>query len=88
MMAADCEKRRHLWQATSCMDGRAIYAQKRHLSEKGHLCRAPSTAVIPGRREAASPESINTDPSDPITTQEYGFRAPAFGRPRNDGCGF
>jgi FAD/FMN-containing dehydrogenase/Fe-S oxidoreductase len=33
--------------------------------------------VIPGRREAASPESMTTSP-------EYGFRAPPFGRSRND----
>ncbi len=40
--------------------------------------------VVPERREAASPEPINTNFSDRIATQEYGFRAPAFGRPRND----
>jgi hypothetical protein len=33
--------------------------------------------VIPGRREAASPESITT-------TWEYGFRACAYGASRND----
>jgi len=33
--------------------------------------------VIPGRREAASPESIFTD-------RGYGFRAHAFGVSRND----
>src|SRR5262249_50846894 len=33
--------------------------------------------VIPGRRAAANPESITT-------AGDYGFRAPAFGRPRND----
>ena len=35
------------------------------------------SVVIPGRREAASPESITT-------AREYGFRARAFGAPRND----
>ncbi len=40
--------------------------------------------VVPGRREAASPEPITTNLSDKIATQAYGFRAPAFGRPRND----
>jgi hypothetical protein len=34
-------------------------------------------AVIPGRREAASPESIST-------TRGCGFRAPRCARPRND----
>ena len=34
-------------------------------------------AVIPGRRETASPESI-------FTVSGYGFRAPRFARPRND----
>ena len=34
-------------------------------------------SVIPGRREAASPESIT-----PIC--DYGFRARAFGASRND----
>jgi hypothetical protein len=52
-----------------------------------HLCAATSRAVIPGRRAAASPESITTVLADQITTREYGFRAPAFGRPRNDGRG-
>jgi hypothetical protein len=33
-------------------------------------------SVIPGRREAANPESIG--PSEP-----FGFRARAFGAPRN-----
>jgi hypothetical protein len=36
--------------------------------------------VIPGRREAASPESINAD-------WDYGFRARAFGASRNDETG-
>jgi hypothetical protein len=44
-------------------------------------------SVVPGRREAASPEPITPGFSDQSTTGEYGFRAPAFGRPRNDGCG-
>jgi molybdate transport system substrate-binding protein len=35
-------------------------------------------SVIPGRRTAASPESISSD-------RDYGFRARAFGAPRNDG---
>jgi molybdate transport system substrate-binding protein len=35
-------------------------------------------SVIPGRRIAASPESISSD-------RDYGFRARAFGAPRNDG---
>jgi error-prone DNA polymerase len=39
---------------------------------------ARSAAVIPDCREAASPESIFTDGG-------YGFRAPRFARPRNDG---
>jgi hypothetical protein len=34
--------------------------------------------VIPGRRAAASPESI-------LRIGDYGFRARAFGAPRNDG---
>jgi len=34
--------------------------------------------VIPGRRTAASPESILRSATD------YGFRVPAFVRPRND----
>jgi hypothetical protein len=34
--------------------------------------------VIPGRREAANPESINTD-------RGYGFRAQRFALSRNDG---
>ncbi len=34
--------------------------------------------VIPGRRAAASPESI-------LRSMGYGFRARAFGAPRNDG---
>ena len=34
--------------------------------------------VIPGRREAASPESI-------LAGGGYGFRARAIGAPRNDG---
>jgi hypothetical protein len=38
---------------------------------------AAHSAIIPGRREAASPESI-------LPGGGYGFRAPAFGRPRND----
>jgi hypothetical protein len=33
--------------------------------------------VIPGRRAAASPESI-------LANRGYGFRAPRFARPRND----
>jgi len=37
-----------------------------------------SNAVIPGRREAASPESITPDAA------EYGFRARSSGPPRND----
>lgn len=36
-----------------------------------------SRFVIPGRAESADPESITT-------AREYGFRIPAFGRPRND----
>jgi hypothetical protein len=44
----------------------------------------PTHSVIPGRGEAASPESIATGLSDQLATGEYGFRAPAFGRPRND----
>ena len=35
--------------------------------------------VIPGRREAASPESII------LNAAVYGFRARAFGASRNDG---
>jgi hypothetical protein len=35
------------------------------------------TIVIPGRREAASPESISID-------REYGFLARALGASRND----
>jgi hypothetical protein len=34
-------------------------------------------AVIPGRAEGANPESIRR-------SRDYRFRAPAFGRPRND----
>jgi hypothetical protein len=37
------------------------------------------SAVIPGRREAAGPESRKTGNSD-----VSGFRARAFGAPRND----
>ncbi len=36
-----------------------------------------NTVVIPGRRKAANPESINPD-------WEYGFRARPFGPSRND----
>ena len=46
--------------------------------------RRPKHGVIPGRRAAASPESITTGLSAQIQTREFGFRAPAFGRPRND----
>jgi hypothetical protein len=46
--------------------------------------RCPTHCVIPGRRAAASPESITTNTSDKITARDYGFRAPACGRPRND----
>jgi hypothetical protein len=51
--------------------------------ETHHGCpgQAPGTTnnntVIPGRREAANPESINTD-------RDYGFRARPFGPSRND----
>ena len=41
------------------------------------------SAVIPGRREAAGPESSNIGISC-----FSGFRVPAFGRPRNDGGEF
>jgi len=34
--------------------------------------------VIPGRREAANPESI-------LRSRDYGFQARAFGASRNDG---
>jgi hypothetical protein len=44
----------------------------------------PRRCVVPGRREAASPGAITTSLSDQVTAQEYGFRAPAFGWPRND----
>jgi hypothetical protein len=37
--------------------------------------------VIPGRHAVANPESMTTD-------REYGFRAPACGRPRNDAIVF
>ena len=45
--------------------------------------------VIPGRRGAASPESITTDGTDQslensFDVSDYGFRS-ASGRPRNDG---
>ena len=43
----------------------------------GGLERINLSAVIPGRREAASPESIST-------AWDYGFRARAYGAPRND----
>ena len=46
--------------------------------------RCPAHRVIPGRRAAASPESITTNTSDKLTTQDYGFRAPAWSPPRND----
>jgi hypothetical protein len=49
--------------------------------------RSPKHSVIPGRREAASPESIATSLSNQTNAGQYRFRAPAFGRPRNDGCG-
>jgi hypothetical protein len=39
-----------------------------------------SIAVIPGPREARSPESRETG-----SLCVSGFRVPAFGRPRNDG---
>jgi len=44
----------------------------------------PMHSVVPGRREAASPGTITTCLSDQLTAPEYGFRARAFGRPRND----
>jgi len=37
MMAADCEKRRHLWQATSCMHCRVIYVRHVIYAKKRHL---------------------------------------------------
>jgi hypothetical protein len=45
---------------------------------KPEQARPCPTVVIPGRREAPGPESIFTD-------RGYGFRARAFGAPRNDG---
>jgi hypothetical protein len=48
-----------------------MYGDKRHLCERRHLCAAPH-----------NPESLGS-----ITAPTYGFRAPAFGRPRNDGHG-
>ena len=65
---------RHLWRWTSSMPAR---------SSK----QSPTHGVVPGRRAAASPGPITPGLSDQITARAYGFRAPAFGRPRNDGCG-
>jgi hypothetical protein len=41
-------------------------------------------AVIPGRREAAGPESMNTGRAGVCSVRVHGFRARAFGAPRND----
>jgi hypothetical protein len=66
--------------------------EERHLWRKGHQCAITSSmratscrhGVLPARREAASPEAVTAILADQIATREYGFRAAAFGRPRND----
>jgi len=42
------------------------------------MATAVNIFVIPGRGEAANPESMNAD-------RDYGYRARAFGASRNDG---
>jgi error-prone DNA polymerase len=49
-----------------------------NLSDWDCVLEEPSPPVIPGRREAAGPESITTN-------GDYGFRARDFVAPRNDG---
>jgi len=60
-----------------------VYQRRRQAASardgQTYLSRKPVT-VIPGLREAASPESITT-------IEGYGFRACAFGASRNDGAG-
>jgi len=56
----------------------------RHLWTEPSSMHCPNHGVVPGRRAAASPEPITTNLSDQTTTEAYGFRAPAYGRPRND----
>src|ERR1043165_6353568 len=57
---------------------------------RGNIATPRSRAVTPGRREAASPGSINTSLNWFTPTEHtrwfrgYGFRAPRFARPRND----
>jgi ATP-dependent helicase HrpB len=53
--------------------------RSRRAEDARGMVRRWASAVIPGRREAASPESITPDPA------EYGFRVRAFGASRNDG---
>jgi len=62
-----------LWVVDASAAGQELSVAARAVADK-----ASGPAVIPGRRIAASAESIT-----PVS--DYGFRAPAFGRPRNDG---
>ena len=69
--------------------GNVIYANDVINGAPSSMCVVPCMrcrkhGVIPGRRAAASPESIATSLSSQTNAGEYGFRAPAFGRPRND----
>jgi ATP-dependent helicase HrpB len=52
--------------------------RSRRAEDARAMARRWSSAVIPGRREAANPESITSD------TAEYGFRTRASGASRND----
>ena len=52
--------------------------RSRRAEDARQMAKRWASAVIPGRREAAGPESI------PPNAAEYGFRARAFGASRND----
>jgi hypothetical protein len=45
----------------------------------------PKHGVVPGPAAGRSPGTITPILSNQLTSREYGFRAPACGRPRNDG---
>ena len=56
----------------TCFVGDVTFARERH------LCAVASTGVIPGRRAAASPETITTIFADQITIRAYGFWTPSL----------
>jgi hypothetical protein len=71
------------WPHTSCT--RATSSMAKNVKYTCNVTYAgPKHGVIPRRRAAASPESITPGLSAQTNVAEYGFRAPAFGRPRND----